>query len=72
MSRADSNLFNASIRGVGVRLWGPTQEIKPSQPGRFGAENSNYGLVQLDGTPWALVTKRMTEENGAVESLHAK
>jgi hypothetical protein len=41
-------------------------------PGGFGAENSNYGLVQIDGTPWDLLTKRMTEENGAVEALHAK
>ena len=43
-----------------------------SSPGGFGAENSNYGLVQIDGTPWPLLTKRMTDENGAVEAIHAK
>ncbi len=43
-----------------------------SSPGGFGAENSNYGLVQIDGTPWPLLTKRMTDENGAVEAMHAK
>ena len=43
-----------------------------TSPGGFGAENSNYGVVQVDGTPWDLLTKRMTRENGAVEALHAK
>jgi hypothetical protein len=41
-------------------------------PGGFGAENSNYGIVRLDGTPWPLLTERMTQMNGAVEALHAR
>jgi hypothetical protein len=48
------------------------KESSGHSPGGFGAENSNYGLVQIDETPWPLLTKRMTEENGAVEALHAK
>ena len=43
-----------------------------SSPGGFGAENSNYGLVQIDETPWPQLTERMTDEIGAVEALHAK
>jgi agarase len=41
-------------------------------PGGLGAENSNYGVVQIDGRPWPLLTGRMTEINGDVEALHAK
>jgi hypothetical protein len=40
-------------------------------PGGWGGENSNYGLVKLDGTPWTVLTKRMTEVNAAIEVLAA-
>jgi hypothetical protein len=40
-------------------------------PGGWGGENSNYGLVKLDGTPWLVLTKRMTEVNAAIEVLAA-
>jgi agarase len=60
---------------VGYHWFAYRDEPKQSSgtsPGGFGAENSNYGLVQFDGTPWTLLTRRMTEENGAVEALHSK
>jgi len=41
-------------------------------PGGMGGENSNYGLVKLDGTPWTVLTKRLTEVNAAIEALAAK
>jgi len=60
---------------VGYHWFAYRDEPKQSSgtsPGGFGAENSNYGLVQFDGTSWTLLTRRMTEENGAVEALHSK
>jgi hypothetical protein len=41
-------------------------------PGGLGGENSNYGLVRLDGTPWTVLTKKMTEVNAGIEALAAK
>lgn len=40
--------------------------------GRFDGENSNYGVVKIDFTPWAVLTGRMTQVNFGIESLHAK
>lgn len=37
-------------------------------PGGWGAENSNYGLVNIDGTPWTVLVNRMTEINRALEA----
>jgi len=48
------------------------QQSSGRSPGGFGAESSNYGLVQIDAAPWPLLTHRMAEENGAVEAWHAK
>jgi hypothetical protein len=42
-----------------------------SSPGGWGGENSNYGLVTLDGKPWTLLTERMTEVNARLEALAA-
>lgn len=38
-------------------------------PGGWGGENSNYGLVKLDGTPWKVLTERMREVNARLEAL---
>jgi hypothetical protein len=40
--------------------------------GRFDGENSNYGLVRIDFTPWYILTARMKEVNLEIEGLHAK
>ena len=40
--------------------------------GRFDGENSNYGVVHIDFTPWEALTKRMTEVNRTIEELHAR
>lgn len=37
-----------------------------------GGENSNYGLVKRDGTPWTVLTTRMTAVNAGLETLAAK
>ena len=39
--------------------------------GRFDGENSNYGVVKIDFTPWEALTARMTAVNAAIESRHA-
>ncbi len=39
--------------------------------GRFDGENSNYGVVKSDFTPWDVLTSRMTTVNAALESHHA-
>jgi hypothetical protein len=40
--------------------------------GRFDGENSNYGVVKIDFTPWTVLTERMSEVNLGIEALHAK
>ena len=40
--------------------------------GRFDGENSNYGVVHIDFTPWEVLTARMKDVNAGIESLHAK
>ncbi|MGD0459576.1 MAG: beta-agarase [Terriglobia bacterium] len=40
--------------------------------GRFDGENSNYGLVKIDLTPWTMLTDRMKEVNSRIETLAAK
>jgi agarase len=39
--------------------------------GRFDGENSNYGVVRIDFTPWETLTARMAAVNLTIESLHA-
>ena len=36
--------------------------------GRFDGENSNYGLVRIDDTPWEELTQRFTRVNARLES----
>jgi hypothetical protein len=39
--------------------------------GRFDGENSNYGIVKIDFTPWEELTRRMSEVNAGIEARHA-
>jgi hypothetical protein len=39
--------------------------------GRFDGENSNYGVVKIDFTPWDVLTARMTRVNERIETIHA-
>jgi len=38
--------------------------------GRFDGENSNYGLVQIDDEPWAVLTERMKDVNPTLDAIH--
>ena len=40
--------------------------------GRFDGENSNYGVVRIDFTPWEVLTGVMKKVNLGIEPLHAK
>jgi hypothetical protein len=40
--------------------------------GRFDGENSNYGLVKIDDTPWEVLTVQMKKVNAELESLAIK
>lgn len=40
--------------------------------GRFDGENSNYGLVKIDLTPWTVLTSQMTKVNARLEDLAAR
>jgi len=44
---------------------------EPAEGRRLDGENSNYGVVKIDFTPWDVLTRRMTEVNARIESLHA-
>jgi hypothetical protein len=44
---------------------------EPAEGRRQDGENSNYGVVKIDFTPWDVLTRRMTEVNARIESLHA-
>lgn len=44
---------------------------EPAEGRRLDGENSNYGVVKIDFTPWDVLTGRMTEVNARLESLHA-
>lgn len=48
------------------------KESAGRSPGGMGAENSNYGLVKIDGEPWSLLVDRMTRVNGGIEELAAE
>jgi Beta-galactosidase len=40
--------------------------------GRFDGENSNYGLVTIEDSPWEVLVRRMTEVNAGLEARHAR
>lgn len=40
--------------------------------GRFDGENSNYGLVRIDDTPWETLTARFTAVNARLEQMRLK
>jgi hypothetical protein len=39
--------------------------------GRFDGENSNYGVVKIDFSPWEVLTARMTAVNAGLDVRHA-
>ena len=45
---------------------------EPKEGRRLDGENSNYGIVKLDGTPWTVLVHRMTKVNAGLEALHSK
>jgi hypothetical protein len=50
----------------------PKEGAGKSSPGGWGGENSNYGLVKIDGVPWTVLVSRMTEVNRGIEALAAQ
>ncbi|MGO9201680.1 MAG: beta-agarase [Limisphaerales bacterium] len=45
---------------------------QPKEGRRLDGENSNYGVVKINGVPWETLTTRMKEVNADIEALHAK
>ena len=45
---------------------------QPKEGRRLDGENSNYGVVRLDGTPWEVLTTRMKQVNAGLEELALK
>ena len=45
---------------------------EPKEGRRLDGENSNYGVVRIDLTPWEVLTARMQQVNAGMEALHAK
>lgn len=45
---------------------------EPKEGRRLDGENSNYGVVRIDFTPWEVLTRRMQQVNAEIETLHAK
>ncbi len=45
---------------------------QPKEGRRLDGENSNYGVVKIDGSPWETLTTRMKQVNAGLESLHTK
>lgn len=50
----------------------PIEGAGTSSPGGWGGENSNYGLVKLDGTPWTVLNRKIAEVNARIEALAAQ
>ena len=50
----------------------PKEGAGSRSPGGWGGENSNYGLVKYDDSPWSLLVKKITEVNADIESLRIK
>lgn len=47
----------------------PKQGAGTRSPGGWGGENSNYGVVKIDGSPWTLLVNRMKEVNSTIEEI---
>jgi hypothetical protein len=45
---------------------------EPKEGRRLDGENSNYGVVKIDFTPWDVLTRQMTRVNAEMEAIHAK
>ncbi|HEY2013812.1 MAG TPA: hypothetical protein VGH38_09950 [Bryobacteraceae bacterium] len=45
---------------------------EPKEGRRLDGENSNYGVVKIDFTPWEVLTQRMKQVNAGMESLHSE
>ncbi len=45
---------------------------QPAEGRRLDGENSNYGVVKIDFTPWEVLTTRMRQVNASLEELAAK
>lgn len=45
---------------------------EPKEGRRLDGENSNYGVVRVDFTPWEVLTRRMTKVNANLEAIHAR
>ncbi len=44
---------------------------EPKEGRRLDGENSNYGIVKIDFTPWEVLTTRMKQVNASLEQLHS-
>jgi len=44
---------------------------EPKEGRRLDGENSNYGVVKVDFTPWGTLTAHMRQVNLTIEALHA-
>jgi hypothetical protein len=44
---------------------------QPKEGRRLDGENSNYGVVKLDGSPWEILAARMKEVNARIDKLAA-
>lgn len=49
----------------------PKEGAGTRSPGGWGGENSNYGLVKIDGTPWTELVECMKEVNARIEEIAA-
>jgi agarase len=47
----------------------PKQGAGTRSPGGWGGENSNYGLVKIDGTPWSVLVDQMKKINASIEEI---
>ncbi len=45
---------------------------EPKEGRRLDGENSNYGVVRPDFTPWEILTRQMTKVNANLEAIHAQ
>lgn len=50
--------------------WHWFEHCDEPKEGRFDGENSNYGLVRIDDTPWETLTGRMKSVNPTLEGVH--
>lgn len=45
---------------------------QPKEGRRLDGENSNYGVVRVNGTPWEVLTTRMKQVNAGLEAIAVK